>query len=104
LQDLIDVLNSPNGWCDYGIPDCRRAVFYGHTDPNISSTGLSTTIAEYYACARENRFDERQLSLTAVTSPNVRDCVIIRAGQKTFWNISAEEQNIWISWLSRKPT
>ncbi len=74
-DDLIDVLNSPNGWCDYNIPDCRRAVYYGHTDPNISSTGLSTTIAEFYACARKNGFNERLLSLAAINSDAVQDCV-----------------------------
>ncbi len=74
-DDLLAVLNSPNGWCDYGIPDCRRAVYYGHTDPNVSSTGLSATIAEFYACARKNGFDERQLTLAAVNSDDVQSCV-----------------------------
>jgi Ca-activated chloride channel homolog len=75
LQDLLDVLNSPEGWADYGIPDGRRAVFYGHTDPFISSTGLSTTIAEYYACARQNGFTERRLSINQVTDADVQSCV-----------------------------
>jgi Ca-activated chloride channel family protein len=74
-SDLIDVLQSPNGWCDYNVPNCRRAVYYGHTDPNVSSTGLSTTIAEFYACARQNGFNERQLSSAAVNSAAVQDCV-----------------------------
>lgn len=74
-DDLLGVLNSPNGWQDYGIPNGRRAVYYGHTDPNISSTGLSTTIAEYYACARKNNFTDRRLALAAVNDPAVQDCV-----------------------------
>lgn len=74
-DDLLAVLNSPNGWCDYGIPNCRRAVYYGHTDPSVSSTGLSTTIAEFYACARKNGFNERHLSLAAVDSDDVQSCV-----------------------------
>lgn len=74
-EDLLAVLNSPNGWEDYGIIAGRRAVFYGHTDPNISSTGLSTTIAEYSACARENGFDEPRLSLAAVNDADVQRCV-----------------------------
>ncbi|MDX2162317.1 MAG: VWA domain-containing protein [bacterium] len=75
-DDLLGVLNSPNGWCDYGIPEgqCRRAVYYGHTDPNISSTGLSTTIAEFYACARENGFTDR-LTTQAVNDAEVQACV-----------------------------
>ena len=74
-DDLLAVLNSPNGWEDYGIPNGRRAVFYGHTDPNISSTGLSTTIAEFYACARKNNFNDRRLTLAAVNNADVQNCV-----------------------------
>jgi len=67
-EELLQVLNSENGWCDYGIPDCRRTVYYGHTDPFVSSTGLSTLIAEFYASARQNGFTGRQIGL-----PEVRD-------------------------------
>jgi len=74
-QDFIDVFNSENGWCDYGLEDCRRAVYYGHADPNHSSTGLSTTIAQYYACARENGFTDRRLSVSAVDDGSVQGCV-----------------------------
>jgi Ca-activated chloride channel family protein len=74
-NDLLGVLESGNGWCDYGVTNCRRAVFYGHTDPRISSTGLSTTISEFYACARQNGFTERRLTLEAVNSPDVQQCV-----------------------------
>jgi Ca-activated chloride channel family protein len=75
-DDLLAVLRSPNGWCDYGIPpgECRRAVYYGHTDPNISSTGLSTTIAEFYACARQHGFADR-LTTQAVNDADVQACV-----------------------------
>ncbi|MDX2161525.1 MAG: substrate-binding domain-containing protein [bacterium] len=74
-DDLINVLESPNGWEDYGIFAGRRAVYYGHADPTNSSTGLSTTIAEYYACARRAGYTERRLSLDAVEDQAVRDCV-----------------------------
>ncbi len=74
-QDFIDVFNSENGWCDYGLEDCRRAVYYGHADPNHSSTGLSTTIAQYYACARDNGFTDRRLSVAAVDDDGVQECV-----------------------------
>jgi Ca-activated chloride channel family protein len=51
-EELLAVLTSPNGWCDYGLPNCRTAVYYGHTNPYNSPTGLSTLISEFYASAR----------------------------------------------------
>jgi Ca-activated chloride channel family protein len=69
------VFNSPNGWCDYNVPNCRRTVYYGHTDPLISSTALSTLIAEFYAAARENGIDEARLSLQTVRSDAVQESV-----------------------------
>ncbi len=74
-EELLDVFNSPNGWCDYNVPNCRRTVYYGHTDPLISSTALSTLIAEFYAAARENGIDEQRLSLQTVRSEAVQDSV-----------------------------
>ena len=38
-QELFDVFKSPNGWRTYGMPG-RQAVYYGHTDPFVSSTAL----------------------------------------------------------------
>ncbi|MCC6803508.1 MAG: VWA domain-containing protein [Anaerolineae bacterium] len=73
-QDLLAVLHSPNGWEDYGIPG-RRTVFYGHTDPLVSSTALSTLIAEFYASARANGFTERRLTLDEVRSADVQQGV-----------------------------
>lgn len=76
-EELLDVLNSPNGWCDYGIPEgeCRRTVYYGHTDPLVSSTALSTLIAEFYASARQVGFTEPRLSLEMVRDETVQDGV-----------------------------
>ncbi len=74
-EELLDVLLSPNGWCDYGVPNCRRTVYYGHTDPRISSTGLSTLIAEFYAAARENGFTGRQLTIDQVRDEAVQQGV-----------------------------
>lgn len=65
-EELLDVLNSPNGWQDYGIADGRRTVYYGHTDPYVSSTALSTLIAEYYASANANGFTGRRLTMDVV--------------------------------------
>ncbi|MEM9777701.1 MAG: hypothetical protein AAF902_24200, partial [Chloroflexota bacterium] len=47
-EELLQVMNSPNGWADYGIEGDRTTVYYGHTDPYVSSTALSTLIAEFY--------------------------------------------------------
>lgn len=74
-EELLQVLNSENGWCDYGIPGCRRTVFYGHTDPRISSTGLSTLIAEFYASARANGFTGRTLTIDQVRDATVQEGV-----------------------------
>jgi len=74
-EELIDVFNSPNGWCDYNVPNCRRTVYYGHTDPLISSTALSTLIAEFYAAAAENGINEPRLTLDTVRNPDVQNSV-----------------------------
>jgi len=74
-QDLINVLKSPNGWQDYGIANGRRSVFYGHTDPLVSSTALSALIAEFYASARSNGFTDRRLTNDEVRDPNVQSGV-----------------------------
>jgi len=74
-EELLAVLNSPNGWQDYGIPNGRRAVYYGHTNPYVSSTGLSTLIAEFYASARQNNFTGRSLDLATVNDAQVQQGV-----------------------------
>jgi Ca-activated chloride channel family protein len=71
-EELLQVLNSENGWCDYGVPNCRRTVYYGHTDPFVSSTGLSTLISEFYASARENGFTGRELELAQIRDNDVQ--------------------------------
>jgi Ca-activated chloride channel family protein len=99
-SDLLDVLNSPNGWCDYGLADCRRAVFYGHTDPTVSSTGLSATIMEFYACAREHGFTERRLTAAAVASPDVQTCV--RGIEELIKHYSRRTED-FLQYISRGP-
>jgi len=76
-EELLAVLNSPNGWADYNIPGERTTVYYGHTDPFISSTALSTLISEFYASARANSSspDFRRLSLEQVNDPAVQQGV-----------------------------
>ncbi|MBC7810590.1 MAG: substrate-binding domain-containing protein, partial [Burkholderiales bacterium] len=74
-EELLDVLHSPNGWADYGIPNGRRAVYYGHANPINSSTALSALIEEFYACARQNGFTGRRLSAQEINVPEVQQCV-----------------------------
>ncbi|MDX1522389.1 MAG: VWA domain-containing protein [Anaerolineae bacterium] len=75
-EELLQVLNSPNGWVDYNVGD-RATVYYGHTDPFISSTALSTLIAEFYASARATggNQDLRRLTLDEVNDPAVQQGV-----------------------------
>jgi Ca-activated chloride channel family protein len=72
-EDLIAVLNNPDGWAAYGISG-RSTVYYGHTDPYISSTALSTLISEFYASAKYNagNADLRRLTLNEVNDPKVQ--------------------------------
>ncbi|MFQ5613006.1 MAG: extracellular solute-binding protein [Anaerolineae bacterium] len=76
-EELLAVLNAPDGWASYGIGGNRTTVYYGHTDPYISSTALSTLIAEFYASARYNTSqpDFRRLSLDQVDNPAVQQGV-----------------------------
>ncbi|MCU0474743.1 MAG: VWA domain-containing protein [Anaerolineae bacterium] len=75
-EELLMVLNSPNGWRDFGLTNARPTVFYGHTDPFISSTALSTLISEFYAAAQANGYDITQpLTLDVVRDPAVQDGV-----------------------------
>ena len=76
-EELLAVLNSPNGWADYNVPGERTTVYYGHTDPFISSTALSTLIAEFYASARANSDDPnfRRLTAAHVNDPAVQQGV-----------------------------
>ncbi len=74
-QDLLKVLKSKNGWEDYGFTG-RKTVYYGHTDPYVSSTALSTLMAEFYASARYDAgFTGRRLTLAQVNDPKVQDGV-----------------------------
>ena len=62
-QELFEVFKAPNGWNDYGISG-RPSVYYGHTDPFVSSTALSTLMAEFYASSRYNAGNANATKLT----------------------------------------
>jgi Ca-activated chloride channel homolog len=74
-KHLLEVINNPKGWEAYGFTG-RQTVYYGHTDPYISSTGLSTLIAEFYASAFYNAgIPVRRLSLNEVRNAKVQEGV-----------------------------
>lgn len=75
-EELIEVLRNPEGWGAYGISG-RKTVYYGHTDPYISSTALSTLIAEFYASGRyhSEQPDFRRLTQEIVDDPRVQQGV-----------------------------
>lgn len=75
-EELIEVIDDPQGWGGYGIPG-RETVYYGHTDPYVSSTALSTLIAEFYASGRANAEDPnfRRLTRDIVDDESVQDGV-----------------------------
>ncbi len=76
-EELLQVMQAPNGWADYGISGDRTTVYYGHTDPYVSSTALSTLIAEFYASAKYNAGNTnlRRLSMQEVQNPDVQQGV-----------------------------
>jgi Ca-activated chloride channel family protein len=72
-EELLAVFDNPQGWNAYGLSG-RPSVYYGHTDPRISSTALSTLMAEFYASARYvagNR-DVSRLTLDQVNDERVQ--------------------------------
>lgn len=75
-EELLKVFSSPNGWNDYGI-EGRKTVYYGHTDPLISSTALSTLIQEFTASARYElgKKDLSVLSLSDINNQKVQSGV-----------------------------
>ncbi len=75
-EELLAVFDDPRGWNAYGLSG-RPSVYYGHTDPRISSTALSTLMAEFYASARYvagNR-DVARLTLDHVNDGRVQASV-----------------------------
>ncbi|HEY1015904.1 MAG TPA: VWA domain-containing protein [Herpetosiphonaceae bacterium] len=51
-RDLLALINDPEGWGKFGHPEWGR-FSWGHTDPEISTTALSTVIAEIYAATQK---------------------------------------------------
>ena len=49
-SNFLDLINDPQGWGKFGHPEWGK-FSWGHTDPEVSTTALSTLIAEFYAAA-----------------------------------------------------
>lgn len=52
--DMLALIQDPEGWGKFGHPEWGR-FSWGHTDPEISTTALSTLIAEFYAATGKQR-------------------------------------------------
>lgn len=52
--DMLALIQDPEGWGRFGHPEWGR-FSWGHTDPEISTTALSTLIAEFYAATGKQR-------------------------------------------------
>lgn len=53
-SDMLALINDPQGWGKYGHPEWGR-FSWGHTDPEISTSALSTLLAEFYAAVGKQR-------------------------------------------------
>lgn len=53
-RTMLDLINDEQGWGRYGHPEWGK-FSWGHTDPEISTTALSTLIAEFYAATGKQR-------------------------------------------------
>lgn len=67
-SDMLELINDPQGWGKYGHPEWGR-FSWGHTDPEISTTALSTIIAELYAATGKTR----GLTVDDVKSPRSQE-------------------------------
>ena len=52
-SDLLALINDDEGWGKYNHPEWGR-FSWGHTDPEISTTALSTVLAEFYAATKKS--------------------------------------------------
>ena len=70
LKDVLALNSNPQGWGAVGHPEWGQFK-YAHTNPEVSSTGLSTVAAEFYAGAGKTT----GLTEADVNDPKVRDFV-----------------------------
>ncbi len=70
LSDIIALDNNAQGWGSLGHPEWGKFK-YAHTNPDVSSTGLSIVTAEFYAAAGKTR----GLTEADVTDPKVQQYI-----------------------------
>jgi Ca-activated chloride channel homolog len=63
-SDMLQLINDPQGWGSFGHPEWGRFT-WGHTDPEISTSALSTLLAEFYAATGK----QRDLTIADVQNP-----------------------------------
>ena len=69
--DMLALINDPQGWGKFGHPEWGR-FSWGHTDPEISTSALSTLLAEFYAAVG------KQKDLTSADIQNPKSQQFIR--------------------------
>ena len=69
-QDVLELATSGHGWAAYGHPELG-AFKLGHTNPDVSTSGLLAVASEYYAVTGKRR----ALSLADIHRPKVRAAV-----------------------------
>ncbi|MBP7930476.1 MAG: substrate-binding domain-containing protein [Acidimicrobiia bacterium] len=67
-QEILDLAKSDEGWAAYGHPEWGQFRL-GKTNPNFSTSGLSSTVAMYYAATGKLS----DLSIEDVDSPRAQD-------------------------------
>ena len=70
LSDIIALDNNPQGWGSLGHPEWGKFK-YAHTNPDVSSTGLSIVTAEFYAAAGKTQ----NLTEADVSDPKVQQYI-----------------------------
>jgi Ca-activated chloride channel family protein len=68
--DMLELINDPQGWGKYNHPEWGR-FSWGHTDPEISTSALSTLLAEFYAAVGK----QKNLTVADVQSPTSQQYV-----------------------------
>ncbi|MCX7789260.1 MAG: VWA domain-containing protein [Chloroflexaceae bacterium] len=69
-SDMLALIEDPQGWGKFGHPEWGR-FSWGHTDPEVSTTALSTLIAEFYAASGK----QRNLPVADVQSPEAQQFI-----------------------------
>lgn len=69
-SDMLALIEDPQGWGKFGHPEWGR-FSWGHTDPEVSTTALSTLIAEFYAASGK----QRNLTVADVQSPEAQQFI-----------------------------